>query len=192
MTSPTARRRCSPRSTSEAAKSSAATTRDVVAPNSLDFMNQIVAARPEREIPLVLDNLSTHKPKRDLWLTRHKNVHFHDTPTRASWLKPDRNLVLHPDRELAQRRLVHQRRTTRRPHQRLHRRLQPNRQILRLDQIPSPPKPPQTLLRRTVILGTSFFAVMPPSWIGSEPWSKPQTAAETHRADPCVDSLAPT
>jgi DDE superfamily endonuclease len=35
---------------------------------------------------MVLDNLSTHKAKRDLWLARHKNVHLHYTPTHASWL----------------------------------------------------------------------------------------------------------
>jgi transposase len=52
----------------------------------LDFMNRVVAAYPEREIHVVLDNLSTHKPKRDLWLKRHKSVHFHYTPTHASWL----------------------------------------------------------------------------------------------------------
>jgi transposase len=52
----------------------------------LDFMNTVVAAYPEHEIHVVLDNLSTHKPKRDLWLKRHKNVHFHYTPTHASWL----------------------------------------------------------------------------------------------------------
>ena len=52
----------------------------------LNFMNGIVAAYPDQEIHVVLDNLSTHKPKRDMWLKRHKNVHFHYTPTRASWL----------------------------------------------------------------------------------------------------------
>ena len=52
----------------------------------LDFMNKVVAAHPKREIHVVLDNLSTHKPKRDMWLKRHKNVHFHYTPTHASWL----------------------------------------------------------------------------------------------------------
>ena len=52
----------------------------------LDFMNTVVAAYPEREIHVVLDNLSTHKPKRDMWLKRHKTVHFHYTPTHASWL----------------------------------------------------------------------------------------------------------
>lgn len=52
----------------------------------LDFMNKVVAAYPDKEIHVVLDNLSTHKPKRDMWLKRHKNVHFHFTPTHASWL----------------------------------------------------------------------------------------------------------
>jgi transposase len=52
----------------------------------LDFMNQIVAAHQDREIHVVLDNLSTHKPKRDLWLKSHENVRFHYTPTHASWL----------------------------------------------------------------------------------------------------------
>ena len=52
----------------------------------LDFMNRIVNTHPNREIHVVLDNLSTHKPKRDMWLARHKNVHFYYTPTHASWL----------------------------------------------------------------------------------------------------------
>jgi transposase len=52
----------------------------------LTFMNQVVADYPAQAIHVVLDNLKTHKPKRDAWLTRHKNVHFHFTPTHASWL----------------------------------------------------------------------------------------------------------
>jgi transposase len=52
----------------------------------LDFMNDVIADHPDREIHVILDNLSTHKPKRDAWLARHKNVHFHFTPTHASWL----------------------------------------------------------------------------------------------------------
>jgi transposase len=52
----------------------------------LDFMNDIVADRPDTAIHVILDNLSTHKPKNDRWLKRHPNVHFHFTPTRASWL----------------------------------------------------------------------------------------------------------
>jgi transposase len=53
----------------------------------LDFLNEVVADCPaSRTIHVILDNLSTHKPKHDRWLARHKNVHFHFTPTRASWL----------------------------------------------------------------------------------------------------------
>lgn len=52
----------------------------------LGFMNRLVADHPGREIHVILDNLNTHKPKRDRWLARHPNVHFHFTPTYASWL----------------------------------------------------------------------------------------------------------
>jgi transposase len=52
----------------------------------LGFMNKVVKQHEGKEIHVVLDNLSTHKPKRDLWLARHRNVHFHYTPTHASWL----------------------------------------------------------------------------------------------------------
>jgi transposase len=52
----------------------------------LDFMNQLVADHPDQEIHVILDNLNIHKPKRDQWLARHKNVRFHFTPTHASWL----------------------------------------------------------------------------------------------------------
>ena len=52
----------------------------------LDFMNEVVAVHPEREIHVVLDHLNPHKPKCDRWRARHKNVHFHFTPTYASWL----------------------------------------------------------------------------------------------------------
>jgi len=52
----------------------------------LQFMDQIVAEAPEgREIHAILDNYCTHK-KCDAWLARHPNVHFHFTPTSASWL----------------------------------------------------------------------------------------------------------
>jgi len=53
----------------------------------LDFMNDLIVDYPtDVEIHVILDNLSTHKPKHDRWLTRHTNVHFHFTPTYASWL----------------------------------------------------------------------------------------------------------
>jgi hypothetical protein len=49
-------------------------------------MNLVVADHPDREIHVIFDNLNTHKPKHDRRLARHKNVHFHFTPTHASWL----------------------------------------------------------------------------------------------------------
>jgi len=52
----------------------------------LDFMNQIVAENPDQEIHVILDNLNTHKPKRDRWLKLHPQVHMHYTPTYSSWL----------------------------------------------------------------------------------------------------------
>lgn len=52
----------------------------------LAFMNEVVGEYGEQEIHVILDNLRTHKPKNDKWLTRHKNVHFHYTPTHASWM----------------------------------------------------------------------------------------------------------
>jgi transposase len=52
----------------------------------LDFMNRLVAAYRDREIHVVLDNLNTHKPKRERWLARNRNVHFHFTPSYTSWL----------------------------------------------------------------------------------------------------------
>ena len=52
----------------------------------LSFMYQVVADYPGQEIHVILDNLSTHKPKHDHWSALHKNVRFHFTPTHASWL----------------------------------------------------------------------------------------------------------
>ncbi len=52
----------------------------------LDFMNQLTDRYDGYEIHVILDNLNTHKPRHDRWLQRHKNVHFHYTPTYSSWL----------------------------------------------------------------------------------------------------------
>jgi transposase len=52
----------------------------------LDFMNEVVAENTGREIHVILDNLNTHKPKRDRWLNMHPPVHLHFTPTYSSWL----------------------------------------------------------------------------------------------------------
>ena len=52
----------------------------------LRFMDQVVAEAPAgRELHVVLDNYCTHK-RCDAWLAAHPDVHFHFTPTSASWL----------------------------------------------------------------------------------------------------------
>lgn len=52
----------------------------------LQFMDQIVAECPAaQELHVILDNYCTHK-RCDAWLAKHPNVHFHFTPTSASWL----------------------------------------------------------------------------------------------------------
>jgi transposase len=52
------------------------------------FLRDIDASvEPAREIHVVLDNLSAHKaPAVHRWALRHPRVHFHFTPTYASWL----------------------------------------------------------------------------------------------------------
>ena len=50
------------------------------------FMDDIIAGySPDQELHIIMDNHSIHK-KADDWLTKHPNVHFHYTPTSASWL----------------------------------------------------------------------------------------------------------
>ena len=52
----------------------------------LAFMDQVLAGLPgDKEIHVILDNYCIHK-KNDAWLAAHPNVHFHFTPTSASWL----------------------------------------------------------------------------------------------------------
>jgi len=50
------------------------------------FMDQVLAGLPgDKEIHVILDNYCIHK-RNDAWLGAHPNVHFHFTPTSASWL----------------------------------------------------------------------------------------------------------
>ena len=53
----------------------------------LAFLNRLVRAYPRKPLHVVLDNSSTHTtPEVQRWLNRHKRVHFHLTPTGASWM----------------------------------------------------------------------------------------------------------
>ena len=53
----------------------------------LAFLNRLVRAYPRVPLHVVLDNSSTHSTTEvERWLSRHKRVHFHFTPTSASWM----------------------------------------------------------------------------------------------------------
>lgn len=55
-------------------------------PDFQAFLNGVIAEVPAgQEIHIILDNYSTHKHNQD-WLAEHPSVHFHFTPTSASWL----------------------------------------------------------------------------------------------------------
>jgi transposase len=53
----------------------------------LAFMRKVVRTYPGRELHVILDNSSSHgTPEVRAWLAQHPQVHFHYTPTSASWL----------------------------------------------------------------------------------------------------------
>ena len=55
--------------------------------NFLRFLRDVVEAFPEQDLHMVLDNLNIHKnPAAQRWLKLHPRVHFHYTPTHASWV----------------------------------------------------------------------------------------------------------
>ena len=55
-------------------------------PDFQAFLDDVIKDVPtDQEVHVILDNYCTHKKNHD-WLARHPNVHFHFTPTSASWL----------------------------------------------------------------------------------------------------------
>jgi transposase len=53
----------------------------------LAFMRQVTRAYPDQELHVILDNSSSHRtPSVREWLVANPRVHFHYTPTSASWL----------------------------------------------------------------------------------------------------------
>jgi transposase len=51
------------------------------------FLQSLVRQYRRRELHLICDNYGTHKhPEVRKWMRRHPRVHFHFTPTSASWL----------------------------------------------------------------------------------------------------------
>ena len=55
-------------------------------PDFRSFLEDVLQDVPaDTEVHVILDNYCTHKKNED-WLKEHPNVHFHFTPTSASWL----------------------------------------------------------------------------------------------------------
>lgn len=51
------------------------------------FLSAVIKGRNEKQIHIILDNLSAHKTKAvQEWLQAHPRVHLHYTPTYSSWL----------------------------------------------------------------------------------------------------------
>ena len=69
----------------------------------LKFLRQVDRETPkDKALHLICDNYATHKhPKVQAWVSKHKRVHVHVTPTSASWL----NMVERFFRDLSTERL---------------------------------------------------------------------------------------
>ena len=62
-------------------------TESHTATDFMSFMNKVVRTYPKQALHVILDNSSTHStPEVQAWLKAHPMVHFHFTPTSASWL----------------------------------------------------------------------------------------------------------
>jgi transposase len=62
-------------------------TRSHTGQDFLAFMKKVVRSYPGQELHVILDNSSAHgTPEIKTWLSKHSQVHFHYTPTSASWL----------------------------------------------------------------------------------------------------------
>ena len=103
----------------------------------LGFMNSVVAAFPDRELHVILDNLNTHK-KNERWLKKHPKVPFPFHPDPFVVAQSDRNLVFDPAGPIPERRLLHRRRAAAGAHRCVHRRIQRDRRALRMDQEKGP------------------------------------------------------
>ena len=55
-------------------------------------MNSLVAAFPDRELHVILDNLNAHK-RNERWLKKHPKVHFHFHSNPLVVAQSDRNMV---------------------------------------------------------------------------------------------------
>ena len=106
----------------------------------LDFMNELVGEySPEQAIHVVLDNLNTHKPKRDRWRGPSSQRALPLHPHQRLLAESDRDLVQHPQPTRPAGGQLHLAPATARRHRRLHRRLQLDSPALRVEEETSLP-----------------------------------------------------
>jgi len=69
------------------------------------FLADVVASQPRgKEIHIIVDNFSAHRTKRvQEFLSRHRNVHLHFTPTYSSWLNQVENWFSRIERDVIAR-----------------------------------------------------------------------------------------
>lgn len=88
----------------------------------LDFVDSVTAAFPNRQLHIVLDNLSTYKTN-EPWLEQYPNLKFHFTPTSASWLNQVKIWFSILERQSLSGSCFHKSQTARAGHRCLHRSL---------------------------------------------------------------------
>ena len=103
----------------------------------LGFMDSVVAAFPDRELHVILDNLNTHK-KNERWLKKHPRVHFHFHPDAGIMAQSGGDVVLHSPGSVAERGFLHRHQAIAGAHRCLHRRLQRKRRTIRLEKEKGP------------------------------------------------------
>jgi hypothetical protein len=76
----------------------------------LDFMDRVIAAFPNRQLHVILDNLSTHK-KNEEWLEAHPDVKFHFHAHERVLAQSGRGVVFDLTGAVVERRLIHKSQT---------------------------------------------------------------------------------
>jgi hypothetical protein len=136
-----------------------------------DFMNRVVKQYEGKEIHVILDNLSTHRPKRDLWVAASERA-FPLHPDTYVMAELDRNLVLDPGGLVVEWSLVWYGRRTGGSHRKLHQQLRRGYSPVPLDQKRHPPKTAQAMFCGLTILGIRL-AIHPASLDGTFGKSRP-------------------
>jgi hypothetical protein len=95
-------------------------------------MKRVVAAFPDRELHVIIDNLNTHEMRPLAQKAPERPFPFHTDPVFLA--EPNRDLVFHSAGPIAERRIVHLGRGVTGAHRCFHRSLQRDSQAVRMDQ----------------------------------------------------------